>query len=117
MRTEKVDLRKELERHKFEFGLKQQILCSKEESKVYHNLLKNGEPLPEGVRRVVYESGELSTTEFFTVYEADLSDAEIQEYLTYKQLSMIKTIKKCAMFFTTLTIISIIVGFILVMSI
>jgi len=111
MAQERIDLRKKLQEHKFEFGLLQKIPCSKEENKSYQELLKNGGTLPEGVYAYVYDSGETSTSEFFTVYQLDLTDAQIQEYLTYKQLSMIKTIKNCVVFFTVLTVIGMILAF------
>ena len=116
MAKEKIDLRQELRSHKFEFDLLQKIPCSKQENKEYQNILKNGGVLPEGVFAYVYDSGETSTTEFYTVYETDLTEAEIQEYLTYKQLSLIRTIKNCVVFFTALTIIGMIAYFFILMN-
>ena len=106
MPKEKINLRDELRSYKFEFDLLQKIPCSKQENEEYKKLLKDGGVLPEGVFAYVYDSGETSTTEFYTVYETDLTESEITEYLTYKKLSLIRTIKNCAMFFTVLTIIS-----------
>ena len=108
MAKEKINLRDELRYHKFEFDLLQKIPCTKQENKAYQQLLKNGGILPDGVFAYEYDSGEVSTTEFYTVYEADLTEAETQEYLTYKQLSLIKTIKNCVLFFTILTIIGVV---------
>lgn len=105
MAQEKINLREELRQYKFEFDLLRKIPCTKHENKVYQQLLKKGGTLPEGVFAYVYDNGEISTTAFYTVYEADLNEAEIQEYLTYKQLSLIKTIKNCVLFFTVLTVI------------
>jgi len=116
MAREKVNLRDELRYHKFEFDLLQKIPCTKQENKAYQQLLKQGGSLPEGVFAYVYDSGETSTTEFYTVYEADLSEAEIREYLTYKQLSLIKTIKNCILFFTILTIIGMVAYFFILMN-
>ena len=105
MAKEKIDLREELRYHKFEFGLLQKIPCSKEENKEYQQLLKKGESLPDGVFACVYDNGEVSTTDFYTVYEPDLTEEEIKEYLMYEQLSMIKSIKNCVLFFMILAII------------
>ena len=105
MAKEKVNLRDELREHKFEFDLLQKIPCTKQENKTYEKLLEAGCALPEGVFPYEYESG-TATDEFYTVYEADLTETEIQEYLTYKQLHLIRTIKNCVMFFTILTIAS-----------
>ena len=116
MAKEKINLRDELRSHKFEFDLLQKIPCSKQENKEYQNLLKAGGVLPDGVFAYVYDNGETSTSEFYTVYETDFTEAEIQEYLTYKQMSLIRTIKNCVVFFTVLTIIGMIAYFILMMS-
>ena len=115
MAREKLNLRDELRAHKFEFDLLQKIPCSKQENKEYAKILKEGGTLPEGVYAYVYAGGETSTDEFYTIYETDLTEAEIQEYLTYKQLTFIRTIKNCVMFFTVLTIIGISVYFFLMM--
>ena len=116
MAKEKINLRNELCSYRFEFDLLQKIPCSKQENKEYQKLLKDGGVLPEGVFAYVYDSGETSTTEFYTVYETDLSESEVKEYLTYKKLSLIKTIKNCIMFFTVLTIIGMVAYFFILMS-
>ncbi len=116
MAKEKINLRDELRAHKFEFDLLQRIPCTKQENKEYQKLLKDGGTLPEGVYAYVYDSGETSTTEFYTIYETDLTESEIREYLTYKQLSLIRTIKNCVMFFTVLTIIGMIAYFLIMMN-
>ena len=64
----------------------------------------------------VYDNGITSTTEFYTIHETDLTESEIREYLTYKQLSLIRTIKNCVMFFTVLTIIGMIAYFLIMMN-
>ena len=51
-----------------------------------------------------------STTEFYTVYEADLTEAEIVEYLTYKKLSMLRTIQNCILVLTVSSIIYMVVS-------
>lgn len=113
MPKEKINLRDELRAHKFEFDLLQKIPCTKQENKGYQKILTDGGTLPEGVYAYVYDSGETSTTEFYTIYETDLTESEIREYLTYKQLSLIRTIKNCVLFFTVLTIIGMIVLFLI----
>ena len=105
MPKERIDLREELRAYKAEFGLVQKIPCPRQENKQYQKILKDGGTLPEGV--YAYDSVYGETPEaFYTVYEADLTAAEMQEYLTYKRLRMIRTIKNCAVFFTVLAIIS-----------
>lgn len=115
MGKEKIDLKEKLRSYKFEFDLLQRIPCSEQENKEYQKLLKEGNVLPKGIFPYVYTDGETSTTEFYTIYETDLTDAEITEYLTYKKLSLIKTIKNCIVFFTVLTIISIVAYFFITM--
>ena len=116
MAKEKINLRDELRSHKFEFDLLQKIPCTKQENKKYQKLLKDGGTLPDGVFAYVYDTGETSTSEFYTIYETDLSESEIREYLTYKQLSLIKTIKNCVLFFTVLTIIGMVAYFLIMMN-
>ena len=116
MPKEKIDLREELRSYKFEFDLLQKIPCSKQENKKYAQLLKENGVLPEGVYAYIDDNDEPSKTEFYTIYETDLTKSEIEEYLTYKKLDLIKTIKNCVMFFTILTIVSMIVYFLIMTS-
>ena len=104
MAKQKIDLRDELRSYKFEFDVLQKIPCTKQENKEYAKLLKEGASLPEGVFAYTYE-GEASPTEFYTVYEPDLTEAEIREYLAYDQASSIRTIKNCVIFFTIIAVI------------
>ena len=116
MAKEKINLRDELRAYKFDFNLLQKIPCSKQENKEYHKLLKDGGTLPEGVYSYIDFNGEASTTDFYTVYETDLTESEKIEYLTYKKLDLIKTIKNCVMFFTILTIIGMIAYFLIILN-
>ena len=115
MAKEKIDLLAELREHKIEFDLLQKIPCTKEENKKYRKMVEANQTLPAGVYS---DDDEVDVTlmEFYTIYEPDLSDAEIQEYLTYKQLSLIRTIKNCVVFFTVLTIIGLIAYFFLMVN-
>ncbi len=115
MAKEKINLRDELRAHKFEFDLLQKIPCTKQENKEYQKLLKDGGTLPEGVYAFVFNSYD-TPTEFYTIYETDLTESEIREYLAYKQLSLIKTIRNCIMFFTILSIIGMIAYFFIMMN-
>lgn len=110
MAKEKINLRNELRLYKFDFDLLQKIPCSKKDNKKYEKLLKDGGVLPEGVFAYGYETGDASTTEFYTVYEADLTEAEIVEYLTYKKLSMLRTIRNCILVLTVSSMIYMVVS-------
>lgn len=106
MAKEKINLRNELREYKFDFDLLQKIPCSKEENQSYAKLIKDGQPLPNGVYR--YKDGDGKETDsFYTVYESDLTPEETAQFLTLKKLRMLKTIKNCVVFFTVLTVISI----------
>lgn len=113
MAKEKIDLRDELRSYKFEFDLLKRIPCSKQENKEYQKLLEEGKALPEGVFAYVYYVGQTSATDFYTIGETDLTESEITEYLTYKKLSFLRTIKNCIMFFTVLTIIGMVAYFLI----
>lgn len=110
MAKEKINLRNELRLYKFDFDLLQKIPCSKKDNKKYEKLLKDGGVLPEGVFAYGYETGDASTTEFYTVYEADLTEAEIVEYLTYKKLSILRTIQNCILVLTVSSIIYMVIN-------
>ena len=88
----------------------QKIPCSKQDNKKYEKLLKDGGVLPEGVFAYGYDTGDTSTTEFYTVYETDLNESEIAEYLTYKKLSMLSTIKNCIVVLTVSSIIGMVIS-------
>lgn len=45
---------------------------------------------------------------YYRFEKVDLSEDEIRELLLYRQVSYIKTIKNCVLFFVVLTVISII---------
>ena len=110
MAKEMINLRNELRLYKFDFDLLQKIPCSKKDNKKYEKLLKDGGVLPEGVFAYGYETGDASTTEFYTVYEADLTEAEIVEYLTYKKLSILRTIQNCILVLTVSSIIYMVIN-------
>ena len=88
----------------------QKIPCTKQENKKYQKLLKEGGVLPEGVFAYSQGTDDVSTTECDTVYETDLTDSEIAEYLTYRKLSMLRTIQNCILVLTISSIIYMVIS-------
>lgn len=117
MKKEKIDLKEELKSYKYDFDLLQKIPCSKSENKKYKELLKNGQELPKGVFRYKYFDDSESNEEFYTIYDPNLTEQEIIEYLTYKKLKILNTIKNCVVFFTVLTVIALVVYLLFLLSI
>ncbi|MBQ3284119.1 MAG: hypothetical protein IJH40_00625 [Ruminococcus sp.] len=115
MAKERLDIKKEIESYRYDVGLLQKISCTKEENKKYLQMIKNGENLPDGIHRYT-DAGGNEMNDFYTIYKPDLSEKEINEYLTFKKLSMINTIKNCACFFVALTVISIVITIIVMLS-
>ena len=110
MAKEKINLRDELRLYKFDFDLLQKIPCSKQENKKYQKLLKEGGVLPEGVFAYGHGTDDVSTTEFYTVYETDLTESEIAEYLTYRKLGMLRIIQNCIIVLTVSSIIYMVIS-------
>lgn len=116
MAKEKQDLRKDLEQCRFDMGFLQKIDCSYEENKKYAKMLKAGEQLPDGVYQIKdYNTGE-PINSFYTIYDPKLTAEEKNEYIQYRNYLNIKTIKNCMVFFTVLTVISLIGAVVLALS-
>lgn len=106
-----MKLANELNQLKYEFGVLKKVYCTDEENEIYRKLLKENQTLPDGVVREDPE-GSIEWEHFYTIKESSLSNAELSEYLQYKQLKSIITIKNCVIFFTVLAAISLISGLI-----
>ena len=114
--SDSKSIKEQLDEYRLKYDLYDQRLCTDEENEEYRKLLKQGEKLPDDVYpldsdwRNVNNSGK---TEFCRLIRPELTQEEITEYLMYKKLDMLKTIKNCVVFFTVLTIIGIILSFLL----
>ena len=107
-----IKVKDELKIYKCDFGLAEKIPCSDEQNQTFMQILASGGQLPPNVHRYKNpDTGELYN-EFYFFNECDLTESELQEFLTYKKLKLINTIKNCAVFFTVLTIISLVITFI-----
>lgn len=100
---DKVNLRKELQHCRREMQFIQCIECSPDENRNFQNMVQNGQPLPENIHRSADNS-----YLFYRIYESDLTEAERMELIEYRKLSALNTIKSCVVFFTVLTVISLI---------
>jgi hypothetical protein len=95
------DLRTELRTMKFEFDLLQRIPCSEEENRAFKRYLEDGQDLPQGVFRYRNSDGKNSDSEFYTVYDPDLTEREMNEFLKMRQMQILKSIKGAIMLFGT----------------
>ena len=109
MRSKIFNIREQLAQFRYDHGLIQQIECSKADRKAYLELLKSGGKLPNGVFQSDEDHGEVL---FYTIYKADLSKDELEEYLSYKKIRLLKSIKDCAVFFVVLTVIALVLALI-----
>ncbi|MBP3633934.1 MAG: hypothetical protein J6J43_05130 [Oscillospiraceae bacterium] len=100
-----TDYRDELNRMRQEFQVQQKLPCTKEENEHFAALLHSGEQLPEGVYPYYPEQAE-NCSEFCRYHTHCFTREELTEYLTYRNLQLLSTIKNCLVFFTVLTIAS-----------
>ena len=108
-----MKLTKELEQLRHDLGILQEVDCSVEENEKYRKMLQENETLPDGIVR---REGEVEYASFYRLEKTILSKEELAEYLQCRQLKAIETIKKCVVFFTVLTIISLVCALFSVLS-
>ena len=108
MEKKAIDIRQAIRNYRKDYDIIQIIPCSEEVNKKWQKVLEDGGSLPKNIHPYTYEDKTVSNSEFYIVYEPDLSETEIQEYLTYRKLNYLKTIKNCVVFLTVLTIISVV---------
>ena len=96
---------------KYDCGFCVEVDCSEEENQAYLELLKQKKKLPIDV---VQRNDNLN--KFFRVVPMDISHEELQEYCLLNQTKNLNTIKNCVVFFTILTVISLIATVFLLLS-
>ena len=116
MANNRKDLRTELRTMRFEFDLLQRIPCSEEENRAFKRYIEDGQDLPQGVFRYRNSDGKNSDSEFYTVYEPDLNEREINEFLTMKKLQILKSIKGAITLFGSVISILLLVLFVLLLA-
>ncbi len=112
-----MELANELLELKYKLGILQRTDCTWEEDDKYRSLLRENKPLPDGILYDAPSDGSLELPHFYKVQKANLSKEELAEYVQYKQLKSIVTIKNCLVFFTVLTILSLVGGIITAIAI
>ncbi|MBQ4140495.1 MAG: hypothetical protein IJD70_04065 [Clostridia bacterium] len=104
-------IKRELEMYRLKYDLYEKVLCTPKENEKYKDLLKQGKKLPEDIYRAysdwrnVNDDGD---SEFFRLVCPDITQDDIMEYLMYKKLDLLKTIRNCVVFFTILMIIGLV---------
>lgn len=91
-------------------NLVRKLDCTKEEEKIYSENIKNNQPLPEGIYYESAAAGNQFNGRFYRISKPQISEEDLKLYFSLKQLSGINTIKKCILFFTILTIISLMIS-------
>jgi hypothetical protein len=104
-----MNLKNRMKHFKCDYGLVNKSPCSDEEARNYIRTLESGEMLPDDV---VSETSD-GTRYFFNIAQNDLTKEEETQYLQFKQLELLKTIKNYLFFFVVLACIGIGIGVIL----
>lgn len=98
------DIRKDFEQLKINYGLIQKNYLNRSETKDFAEMLKQNQPLPDGIKGNDFEG-------FYTEQECNLSHLEIQQYIELKKLACLSTIKNILIaFFIVIPIIFLLLG-------
>lgn len=96
-------------KYKAKLGLANAVMCTKAQNDELNETVKRGEKLPNNI--FAYDFIEDINYYKFVIYNEDSSSIDqIDDYLKYKKLCDLQTIKKCMVYFTTLSVICL-VGF------
>ena len=95
------DLKQEMNQMKLDLGIVKKVYCSKEEQDSFRRMEK--EKIPN---EILIDSG---NGQYFRYIDEGMAKQEIDELFAYRQISYLRTIKKCAVFFVILTVISLLV--------
>ncbi len=105
MAKQVIDAKADMYRAKLEAGLIVKVPFSSEEHKALLIMVNEGKGLPEGILKGVDEYG---IEAFYR--EVRFTERQMREYIELLQYEELKTIRKCVVFFTVLTVISLIGG-------
>ena len=109
MKSQTEKIRDELRKYRTNIGFIQKVDCTSDENSSLKKMIKDGTPLPADIEQYVGSSNE-PTGYFYRLFETDLNDKELSEYVAFKQLDMLKTIMNCAVFFAIIAGISLFAG-------
>ena len=91
--------------------------CTDEENERYAKLIKQGKPLPDGIKQYRLTSNDKQVNKFYEEYNTQFPDEDIAEYLRYKQIALLmenvkllSSVKKYLYFFYALAIAGLIIG-------
>lgn len=99
-----------------ELGMLKRLNFTKQENEIIRQKLNNGLPLSENIYKYANQFDENGSAIFYKLGKMELNETERLEYVLLMQHKLLKTIKNCLLFFTVLTIISIIAGLIIALS-
>ena len=89
-----------------DFDLFQKVDCTEEENAQFREAIKHHKEIPFDVLQ--YEEYGAKIDRFYRVVPLDVNNEEFQKYCSLKQLKFLRTIKNCVVFFTILTVISLV---------
>ena len=114
----KINIRSKIKQYRAENGILHVIPCTEQENLTFEEAEKAGEALPEGVFHYRDENGK-PIWEYYRMEDPGYTEEEVREFLTYKRIALLeeqaqhlKTIKRCVIFFTVLTVISLVTAII-----
>ncbi len=106
-------VKEELQNYKISQGTLQKVYCNAEEQKEFILRIKNEQPLPDEVfKDAEYYENNVPSVRFYRLEPINMSSDEVSEYLVYKQLDLLQSIKSYLKFIYTITIISLIFAFV-----
>jgi len=107
-----MNIKEELRKMKADIGLVEKVACTDAENTQFAMAVKSGK-LPEGIYQYKMSNTGKLVDQFYRLSEPELSDADLAEYLQYKQLSIleeqtkkIESIRGMVTFFVVLTVLS-----------
>lgn len=99
-------IKKRLKMYQVKYNLLRDRQCSKEEHDTYLKLTHTGQELPDNVYEVVTSEGAVISYRQITSDAPLLDDQERMEFLMYKNLELLRSIKNCNIFLVVVTAIN-----------